>query len=83
VKQLVREGDWVRVIAVTGLGPGQQASRRYAGQLGRVTEMPTDPGGYYAVMLDDGPQLQLPDAAFVWVPIDEYGDPIEGPGSAE
>jgi hypothetical protein len=37
----------------------------------------------YTVMLDDGPQLRLPGAALRRLPIDEYADPIEGPGSAE
>jgi hypothetical protein len=80
---VVREGDWVRVSAVAGSESSQQASQQYAGQLGRVTETPMVPEEDYTVMLDDGPQLRLPGAALRRLPIDEYADPMEGPGSAE
>lgn len=51
----IRRGDWVRVKVVAG--------PRTVDGLGRVTELPWEPGGLYTVFLDDGPILRLPGTA--------------------
>ncbi len=69
-------GEWVRVHAVEGSEASQQASRRHAGQLGRVIVQAMLPGGDYTVQMDNGPELRLPEAALTRVPIDEYSEPL-------
>ena len=73
-----RVNDWVRVHGVEGSGPSQQASRQYAGSLGRVIVTPGIPAGDYSVQIDGGPPspVQLPEAALRRVATDEYGDPL-------
>ena len=34
------------------------------------------PGSDYTVMMEDGLELQLPEAALTRVPTDEYGEPL-------
>ncbi len=69
-------GEWVRVHPVEGLEVSQQASRQHAGQLGRVIVQAMLPGSDYTVMMEDGLELQLPEAALTRVPTDEYGEPL-------
>ncbi len=69
-------GEWVRVHAVEGSGVSQQASQKHAGQLGRVIVQAVIPGGDYTVLMDDGLELRVPEAALARVPTDEYGNPL-------
>ena len=69
-------GEWVRVHPVEGSGASQRSSRQHAGQLGRVIVQAMLPGGDYTVLMDNGLELRLPEAALSRVPMDEYGEPL-------
>jgi hypothetical protein len=71
---MIELGDRVRVRAV----PTSDASREYAGQLGKVMSIPPASTDWdYDVRLDDGTPIRVPRVAFTRIATDADGNPLE------